>query len=390
MRRLPDPVFVLFLVLASGAFFAAGFFARGQETGNLVWFLVPTGGAFLFLAYRRCQKVLGGRLGEAEADLARARSQLVQSAKLAALGQLIAGITHDLNSPLGALRSSSTLLQRVLKEHSRSSALVEELDPGQREVFQRLCEALTPEQPFLDFRAEKDLRKRLAALAEAQGHPRPEVLASLVDTGLADRDDLVSALFGLADPGAVLEALEAQATLHRLASVILQATDRASRVVVSLHNFLRTGDDGERCWVSVTASIQDVLPLFQYRQKQGLQLTTSFHGEARVFAWPDKLSQVWVNLITNAAQAVEPEGTIEVSVRVEDQVIVAVTDNGPGIPDSVRERIFAPFFTTKGEGTGLGLDVCRRVVEELDGSISVDSKPGRTVFEVRLPLADPP
>lgn len=384
MRRPVDLVLALFLLLVSSAAAAAWLGAA-----NLAGILAIAAAVLVFLKRSRSQKELGERLEAARKELSQTREQLAQSAKLTALGHLIAGITHDLNSPLGAIRSSSALLQKVLKEHSRSSTLAESLDPGQREVLQRLCEALTPEQPFLDFKAERALRQRLVDRSAALGHPRPEAMASLVDTGLAERDDLVSALLGLADPEAVLRALEAQATLHRLASVILQATDRASKVVVSLHSFLRTGDEGERRWVSVSSSIQDVLPLFQYRQKQGLRLTTSFDGEARVLASPDKLSQVWVNLLTNAAQAVGPTGGVDVSVRAGDEVTVAVTDNGPGIPAGLKDKIFTPFFTTKGEGTGLGLDVCRRVVEELGGSISVDSEPGRTVFEVRLPLAGP-
>jgi signal transduction histidine kinase len=219
------------------------------------------------------------------------------------------------------------------------------------------------------------------------------VANALVETGLAGRDELVDEVLGLPEPARVLGALESQATAHRLASVIHQATDRASQVVVSLHNFLRTGGDGERRWVLVADSVRAVLPLFLHRMQQGLNLTTTFQDEAAVWAWPDKLSQVWVNLINNAVQAVGAAGTIDVSVRAEDnQVVVAVADNGPGVPPEVRSRIFEAFFTTKGvgEGTGLGLEVCRRVVEELDGSITLESVPGRTVFEVRLPLAPEP
>lgn len=358
----------------------------------LVLSMVRQWALFRELEEAQTQRQRNTELEDALAELRRTQDQLVQTAKLTALGQLIAGITHDLNSPLGAIRSSSALLQTVLREQADTShRLLAGLDAPQHELYRQLSHALSPELPFLDSRTERSFKRSLTEAAAARGHAHPEALASaLVEAGLAERTDLVASLFALAEPEGVVKALEAQATAHRLAAVIHQATDRVSKVVVSLHNFLRTGDEGERRLVVVAESVREVLPLFQHWMRHGLELTTAFEGEALVLAWPDKLSQVWVNLITNAVQAVGTGGAVEVGIRVEGaQVAVRVTDNGPGIPAEVKDRIFDAFFTTKGvgEGTGLGLEVCRRVVEELGGTISVESQPGRTVFEVRLPLA---
>jgi signal transduction histidine kinase len=111
--------------------------------------------------------------------------------------------------------------------------------------------------------------------------------------------------------------------------------------------------------------------------------------KARGFA--GELNQIWANLIDNALDAVPPSGRIEVTAKRErQQVVVRVIDNGPGIPPDVRDHIFDPFFTTKpvGKGTGLGLDIVRRLVSHNDAEIEVDSTPGRTEFRVALPLAD--
>jgi signal transduction histidine kinase len=105
-----------------------------------------------------------------------------------------------------------------------------------------------------------------------------------------------------------------------------------------------------------------------------------------------ELNQVWTNLVDNAIDALGKEGTISVRTRVDgDCAVIEVSDDGPGIPEDVRERIFEPFFTTKavGAGSGLGLDTARRIVEERHrGTLSVESRPGETTFQVWLPLAD--
>jgi signal transduction histidine kinase len=112
---------------------------------------------------------------------------------------------------------------------------------------------------------------------------------------------------------------------------------------------------------------------------ENLPLVRAFGGE---------LNQVWANLLENALDAVDPSGQVTVNARHEgDRVVVRITDDGPGIPDGIQARIFDPFFTTKpvGQGTGLGLDISRRIVQRHDGQIEVDSRPGRTEFKVTLP-----
>ena len=114
-------------------------------------------------------------------------------------------------------------------------------------------------------------------------------------------------------------------------------------------------------------------------------------GLPRVRGFAGELNQIWANLIDNALDAIAEGGRVEVTASRERQrVVVRVIDNGPGIPAEVRAHLFEPFFTTKpiGKGTGLGLDIVRRLVSHNDADIDVESRPGRTEFRVSLPIAD--
>ena len=111
--------------------------------------------------------------------------------------------------------------------------------------------------------------------------------------------------------------------------------------------------------------------------------------EPKIRCFPDELVQVWTNIIHNAIQATEGKGQLKIEAReVDQEIVVSISDNGPGIPPEVLERIFEPFFTTKpkGEGSGLGLGICQRIVDKHGGKIEANTAPGRTTFIVRLPM----
>lgn len=120
-----------------------------------------------------------------------------------------------------------------------------------------------------------------------------------------------------------------------------------------------------------------------------MDLSVEFEEIPAIPIYRDDLLHLWTNLIMNAVQAMNYSGKLNISGNRENgYAVVKVEDSGPGIPDSLREKIFDPFFTTKppGEGSGLGLDICLKIVEKHNGIISYDSKPGKTVFTVKLPL----
>jgi signal transduction histidine kinase len=140
---------------------------------------------------------------------------------------------------------------------------------------------------------------------------------------------------------------------------------------------------------NITEGIDVVLTIYHNLFKQGVEVTKNYQAVPPILCLPDELNQVWTNLIHNAIQAMENQGELEIAVFQQNgQVVVQITDSGPGIPDNVKDRIFEPFFTTKaaGEGSGLGLDIVRKIVEKHRGKIEVESRPGRTTFSIMLPI----
>ncbi|HOX17459.1 MAG TPA: sensor histidine kinase [Spirochaetales bacterium] len=328
-------------------------------------------------------------------ELGDAQERLVLQEKLAALGQVAAGIGHQVNSPLGAIVSASgNILGVAGRNLSPALKAYAALDPDSRTLFDALL--------------ERAFEKADAADGERKGAPRQERLEAareLEGAGVADArsiaDDLadMDLLAERARFAALLERPEASALVgeaQRLSSlvssarVIRQAAERAGAVVGALRTYARAERSREATVIEVNAELEMALTLYVGPSKPGIEVKRSYGELCHVRAVPDQLVQVWTNLVVNAVQAMEGKGSLEVGARRSgDRVIVEIADSGPGIPDGVMERIFEPFFTTKppGEGSGLGLDIARRIVDSLGGSIACESRPGRTVFRVELPAA---
>jgi signal transduction histidine kinase len=302
---------------------------------------------------------------------------------------LIAGISHDLNTPLAAIQSASDMLRTSIHEFGSTAVQRwDRLDHGQRDLFYRVLGEVLASEPYLDSKAEREARQRLTLDPRLSGKPHVAELARLlVDIGLGEREFLLAQLLAVKDPLLVAKALEPLATIHQLSTVIAQAAGRAAGVVGALRVLLRGNPATEKSNVDVRQSIEEILPLFQPQRRKGLAMTVALE-QAWVSAWPEKLTQVWVNLLSNAVHAAGPRGNVAITLRlVEGEALVRVENDGPEIPASIREHLFEVFFTTKapGEGTGLGLYVCRKITEELGGQITFESDPNRTAFLVRLP-----
>ncbi|MFN8921753.1 MAG: sensor histidine kinase, partial [Sphingobacteriia bacterium] len=142
--------------------------------------------------------------------------------------------------------------------------------------------------------------------------------------------------------------------------------------------------------MDLNESLDVVLTLYHNQLKHGIAVETNFQsGIPRMLGYSDELGQVWTNIIHNAAQAMQYDGKLTLHTRMDGEIaIVSIADNGPGIPQDVLPRIFEPFFTTKpqGEGTGLGLDICKKIIEKHSGEVEVETGPSGTTFTVRLPI----
>ena len=331
-------------------------------------------------------------LQKALQNLRSTQEQLIFSEKMAALGQLIAGIAHEINSPLGAIKGSAETLIETLPNLLRLLSSLQAQDPQTISNLWSWIQntLLAKERPTLTSREERALRKRFAASLEEAGLPDPESAARrLVEAGLHQENDLDPILSLLHIPETI-DLIYLLGQLRLQLENILLASQRTRKVVFALKSYVHTsGDRSTPVLTDLPESIDTILTLYQNQLKQGVEVETYYDPALpKLYLFADEIGQVWTNIIQNAIQAMNGQGRLRIEAQLNgDFIRVSFTDNGPGIPPEILPRIFEPFFTTKsrGEGTGLGLDICRRIVEKHHGRMEVSSQPGQTTFHVLLP-----
>ncbi|WP_051203204.1 ATP-binding protein [Hugenholtzia roseola] len=334
-------------------------------------------------------------------EIKRTQAKLIQHEKMATLGQLVASIAHEINTPLGAIRSSADSVTNFLSESLTALPLfLQKLNGEELRLFLEILEK-TPTFPTT-FTTKEKRQKKYALLDILEAEPKQigkfdvNTFADLlVELELEGQWRNFLPLLDFENGAQILAQAFQIANIWRSHQNILTATDRAAKVIFALKTFSRAEQGSEKREINLNENIQTVLTLYQHLLRQGVELDVIWGQDLPLLScFPDELVQVWTNLIHNALQALQQKNgdTAKLCIRTEKEensLLVVITDTGIGIPKALQDKIFEPFFTTKraGEGSGLGLDIVRKIVEKHQGRIDFESEEGRgTTFWVRLPL----
>ncbi|MEL6776954.1 MAG: ATP-binding protein [Cyanobacteria bacterium J06597_16] len=270
-------------------------------------------------------------LSESIAQLQDTQAQLIQTEKMSSLGQMVAGIAHEINNPINFIQGN-----------------------------------LKPLNAYF-----QDMVDLIGAYEQAYPQPSAEIL---------DLKEAIEVDFLLEDSAKILDSMK-------------MGTQRVRDIIVSLRNFSRL-DEATIKDVDLCEGIDSTLLILNHRIKQGVKVITDYGSLPLVTCSPAQLNQVFTNIIANALDAmfeadVTPkELTITTRLLNDEQVQISIRDSGPGMPEAVKARIFDPFFTTKaiGKGTGIGLGICFKIIQQHQGTIVVNSEVAKgTEFLITLP-----
>lgn len=322
-----------------------------------------------------------------------------QNEKMMALGKLSAGLAHELNNPAAAIVRDSVSLRNHLKLQPQAFKKVigirmepDQVNAVNDELFRVLSDK---DRPVLSLKQKNEREDELTDWLDGHNvEDSYDVAENLVDFNFCsfdlDRiaqhipDEYLSPIFKW-----ICSVLETE----RMVEDIQESSRRIAELVSSVKTYTHMDRGGDRQYADIHIGIRNTLTMLGYKlRKSNIRLVEDYdHTLPPVNALIGELNQVWTNLIDNAIDAMEMNGKGMLTIKTrKDREFVEVTviDNGPGIPDDIKSRIFDPFFTTKelGKGTGLGLEMVQRIVQQHHGSIKVKSEPGNTEFIVCFPI----
>jgi signal transduction histidine kinase len=337
------------------------------------------------------------RLRDMERAYLQQEVMLRQSEKLATLGKLSAGMAHELNNPAAAAQSGAGQLSAAVAQLQQAYLTMSEESLARVQLdsliaLDQLARERAGQPTDMDSLARSDRERELETWLEDQGIEDAWEFAPVLVSLRTDSSELATLAENFVDGQfpAVVVWLSCTYTIYSLLEEIGEGAGRIAEIVKALKMYSYM-DQAPIQSVDVHEGLDNTLVMLRSKLKEGITVRREYAEDLpRIQARGSELNQVWTNIIGNATDAMNGQGELVLRTHQEDQwVVVEIEDNGPGIPEAIQSNVFDPFFTTKapGEGTGLGLNISHNiVVQKHGGKIAVRSVPGKTCFEIRLPI----
>lgn len=329
-------------------------------------------------------------------ELQAAQSQLIQAEKMAVLGQLVAGVAHEINTPIGAINAAAGVIGKLMPQVLQlQPQLFKDMTPETEEAFNHFVDKTLNIKNTLNTREERQYIRSITADFTEKKLPNAGSLATkLVRAGIVEDYDRYLPIFYHQRAEEILDMAMNIGRLRVNVENIATAVSKTQKIVFSLKSYAYRKADGA---IAETANLVDnvstVLTIYHNQLKHGINTTFEYDADPiDIECFADELNQVWTNIIHNAIQAMGGTGTLDIRIeKTDDGARVSFADSGPGVPPEIIEKIFQPFFTTKrqGEGSGLGLDICKKIIDKHHGKIEVQNSSTGAVFIVTLPARQP-
>lgn len=339
------------------------------------------------------RKQVESELIEANDRLRQAQMDLVQAEKMGMLGQIVAGVAHEINTPAGAILNVCADATDHLRQLVDLQPAVQQLPQDTREWLEGVLDRVLGDHTIRSEAGMRAQRREIESQLLAADVPESRRVAEImVACGLANQAVDQDTLRHLSTETA-RSLLERTLALKIFAEISASSARKIARIVRALKSYSRA-DHGELAEIDVNDTIENTLVILENRIKHVARVNLHLdHNLPPVRSGPE-LCQVWTNVINNACDSIEEsggeEGAIDISTQLKNNtVVVEISNNGPPIPENIIEKIYEPFFTTKavGKGTGLGLSMCTGILRRCGATISTRNELGRVVFEIALPAA---